>query len=264
MPAAPPRPASEAPECPPGSRVGAPDFVGVGAQRCGTTWWYGLIADHPGVWQSPDGAKELHFFDRFAIDPVPNTVAADYAARFPRPPGLLAGEWTPRYMLDFWAPRLLARCAPRAKLLVCLRDPVERYRSGMALERAKGRSRVHPLAASSHQMRSLYHLQVRGLLAHFPREQILVLQHEACVEDPARELRRTYAFLGLDPEEHRPASLAAPANASDPAAKPSLDRDERDDLAALLLEDVRGLAADFPEIDLDRWPAFSALAGAAA
>ena len=238
------------PDCPSGWSVAAPDFVGVGAQRCGTTWWDGLVADHPGVCRPPGAVKELHFFDRFVATPVPDSIAADYARWFPRPPGLLAGEWTPRYMLDFWTPRLLARCAPAAKLIVCLRDPVERFRSGMTLDPAM----------AVHVLRGLYHVQLVRLLAHFPREQILVLQHEACLDDPARELRRTYRFLGLTPEGYHPPGLRRRINSSDPRAKPTLSAEVRDDLAAFLLTDLLALAADFPEIDLDRWPAFAAFA----
>ena len=230
-----------------------PDFVGVGAQRCGTTWWDGLITDHPGVCRPPGAVKELHFFDRFIATPVPSSLAADYARWFPRPPGLLAGEWTPRYMLDFWTPRLLAQCAPEAKLIIRLRDPVERFRSGMA----------HDPGAADHVLRGLYRLQLDRLLAHFPRNQILVLQHEACLDDPSCELRRTYRFLGLTPEGHRPAALRRRMNASDPRAKPRLDPEARADLGAFLLADVLALAAAFPEIDLDRWPTFAALARSA-
>ncbi|MBA3795881.1 MAG: hypothetical protein H0X20_01485, partial [Chloroflexi bacterium] len=50
---------------PPGFVIGPPDFVGVGAQKAGTTWWFRLIEAHPGVYQSPDQRPELHFFDRF-------------------------------------------------------------------------------------------------------------------------------------------------------------------------------------------------------
>ena len=38
----------EYPECPPGWRTGAPDFVIFGAQKSGTTWWFRLIEQHPG------------------------------------------------------------------------------------------------------------------------------------------------------------------------------------------------------------------------
>ncbi|HBE66977.1 MAG TPA: hypothetical protein DDW52_02405 [Planctomycetaceae bacterium] len=51
-----------------------PDFVGIGAQRCGTTWWHGIMTWHPKIYasqhlvgkvQPPYLVKERHFFDRF-------------------------------------------------------------------------------------------------------------------------------------------------------------------------------------------------------
>src|SRR4051794_28721229 len=57
------RPA-DPPSCPEGWSVGPPDFVGVGAQRCGTSWWHRLIVAHPDVCFNRElHTKEVHFFD---------------------------------------------------------------------------------------------------------------------------------------------------------------------------------------------------------
>ncbi|HEX7442670.1 MAG TPA: hypothetical protein VF320_02220, partial [Acidimicrobiales bacterium] len=53
----------------PGERPGAPDFVGIGAQKAGTSWWYELIVDHPQVFARPDIHKERHFFSHFGTTP---------------------------------------------------------------------------------------------------------------------------------------------------------------------------------------------------
>ena len=132
------------PPCPDGWQTAPPDFVGVGAQRSGTTWWTALIADHPQVARMV--TKELHFFDDFANSGPSPDVARQYARYFPRPPGRVAGEWTPRYMFDLWTPALLRRCAPDAKLLVLLRDPVERYRSHLARARKRAEQRGRSLS----------------------------------------------------------------------------------------------------------------------
>ena len=54
----------EPPPCPPGWHTGPPDFVILGAQKAGTTWWFRLIEAHPGVVQPETQRPELHFFDR--------------------------------------------------------------------------------------------------------------------------------------------------------------------------------------------------------
>ena len=38
-----------------------PDFVGIGAQKAGTTWLYDMLAQNPSIWLPP--LKEVHFFD---------------------------------------------------------------------------------------------------------------------------------------------------------------------------------------------------------
>ena len=93
---------------------------------------------HPRIRRSPLG-KEVHYFDRFWRGDAPDDIAAEYASLFPRPPGQLVGEWTPRYLPDFWSISLLRRAAPDARLLVMLRDPVARYRSAAAQAAADGR-----------------------------------------------------------------------------------------------------------------------------
>ncbi len=53
-----------APQCPPGWRTGPPDFIGVGAQRCGTTSMYKTLCQHPAVLPAVMH-KGTHYFDRF-------------------------------------------------------------------------------------------------------------------------------------------------------------------------------------------------------
>ena len=50
--------------------------------------------------------------------------------------------------------------------------------------------------------RGLYHDALRRWTAYFPPEQILLLQYEQCIADPAGQLARTYRFLGLEPFVH--------------------------------------------------------------
>ena len=124
--------------------LGPPDFVGVGVQRAGTTWWYRLLCDHPSIQRTR--GKEAHFFDGYFGREFSDLDAEAYHRLFPRPRGSLIGEWSPRYLHDFWTPALLRRAAPEAKILVLLRDPLQRYQSGLrhelaAVDRAVRRGR---------------------------------------------------------------------------------------------------------------------------
>jgi Sulfotransferase family len=244
------------PDRPPGHSVGPPDLVGVGAQRAGTTWWWrGAIRSHPGFVREVKPGKEVHFFDRFWGAEVPADLAEQYARHFPRPPGALTGEWTPRYMHDFWALPMLRRCAPEARILVMLRDPLERYRSGVARELARAEENGEPLdiaVIGDAVYRSLYAMQLERLFALFERERVLVLQYEACRADPLAQMRRTHAFLGLDPLAEMPADLERQVGRARPRLE--VEPEAREELRARLSDDARRTAELCPEIDLALWP----------
>ncbi|HEU0019385.1 MAG TPA: sulfotransferase [Thermoleophilaceae bacterium] len=240
---------------------GPPDFVGVGAQRAGTTWWYSLITAHPGVEAFPQ--KECHFFDTFCDRPFDAEDVQRYRAQFRRSPGTITGEWTPRYAYDFWTPQLLQRAAPNAKILFLLRNPIERYRSGLALLDRQGLPRSSPefaTFAGDAAHRGRYAEQLRRLRNYFPAEQILVLQYERCQESPVTELRRTYAFLGLDDWSHE-VDVREPRGIPSAESKPELTDAVRDELVFHLERDVDELKTIAPQIELDRWPEFAHLLG---
>lgn len=233
--------------------TGPPTFVGIGVQKAGTTWWWELLNAHPAVFHRDEVHKERHFFARFACERFgPEDVSA-YHAWFPRPAGATTGEWTPDYFSQPWVPPLLASAAPEARLIVMLRDPVERFVSGF------GHSEISPAshlgtAATDAFVRGLYSASLRSWSKHFGSERILVLQYERCVADAGRQLARTYAFLELA-EGHRPAGLARPRNPT--IEKVRFDSDARRRLAELYAQDVAETASLVPDLDVDLWPNFS-------
>lgn len=230
-----------------------PDYVGVGTARSGTTWWDSLINAHPLVSRPAGTPKEVHFFDDRWERGLSDADIAAYHALFARPAGHLAGEWTPGYMLDAWTPALLRIAAPDARLLVLLRDPVERFRSGRTL--AENRFSVGSTAraaANAAFNRGLYAGQLLRLWRVFPREQVLVLQYERCAADPVTELKRTFAFLGLEPATEGGPDPRVPVNAS-PGPKAALSAWQEDQLARRYAPENERLAALLPDLDLALW-----------
>jgi hypothetical protein len=283
--------------------IGPPDFVGVGVQKAGTSWWYDLITAHPAVRDNASGGKELHFFDRYWDGAHPPAFASDASVRADRPeaiwrtlalrleplaarrpgvpthqqqqgpwgfrvdvdayhrffpvrPGSITGEWTPRYMADWWVPGFLAAAAPDARLLVIVRDPVERFRSG--LTRITARRWAGPNDSAEAFERGRYASQLKRLRDWFPASQMLILQYERCVAEPATELRRTYEFLGLDNPEFTPEGLSNPVNKT-VAPKITLDASWLDRLRRAYESEVLGLVAEYPDIDFRLWPNFASL-----
>ena len=245
----------------PSPTTGPPDFVGVGTQRSGTTWWFETLLGHPQIKPPRGRRKEQHFFDRFCAEPLTEEHIAAYHARFPRRPGQVAGEWTPRYMHDFWTPRLLARAAPGARLLVMFRDPIERFRSGVPhrLSRTPN-SRIEAVTADAIE-RGRYATQLRRLLACHDAAKLLVLQYEKCVADPAGQYKRTLRFLGVD-DAHEHAGFERRRGTTQAAKKQPLPADLLDGLRATLEPEVAALAELTPEIDVSLWKNFAHLAKA--
>lgn len=254
------------PPCPAGWNTGPPSFIGIGAQKAGTTWWFRLIESHPDVYSGEGLDPELHFFDRFQ-DTWPSQADIEaYHKFFPRPSGGQAGEKTPEYLRCYWVPEMLHDAAPDARLIVMLRDPVERYISG----RSHGAHRLARAGATSRTMteempwvvdafdRGLYAAQLERVLRWFPLEQLLVLQYEACVLRPADELARTYAFLRLSPHTLDEPELTRPRNRTH-GTKVGLEPSRRQALVQLYESDVRRLSAMVPSFDPSLWPNFRGL-----
>lgn len=241
-----------------GEHVAPPDFIGIGTQKAGTTWWYQLIAAHPGVAPSCAGRKELHFLSRLGASPFGPAQQARYERWFPRAPGQLSGEWTPDYLHLPWVPALAADAAPRARLLVCLRDPVERFRSGLTLNQLIIRAQ-ESIRLNDAMVQGFYAQHLRRWLEHYDRDQILVLQHEQNVRDPKHQLERTYEFLGLDPT-YAPEVLGT--TFGETSRKMDLDAPTLGRLRDLYLPDVVDLQRLVPDLDLSLWRNFATVRGA--
>ena len=241
------------PMCPPNMITGPPSFVGVGAQKSGTSWWFSLIRKHPAVYHTAGVHKELHYFKDYWDTAFSDEDAERYHLWFPRPAGSITGEWTPDYMASFWIPSLLRESAPDAKLLVLLRDPVDRFFSGLADYRVRGQQ-LNASLVSDAQLRGFYHAQLKRLEEHYSPERILVLQYEKCVEDPLAELGRSYEFLGID-LSFVPDKLTDPIHKT-PGTKSPPDPRTRDALVRQYEPDVESLVMARPEIDVALWPNF--------
>ena len=217
------------PDVPEGWRTGSPDFVIIGAQKSGTTWWQGLVEDHPKVVRPPGQRRELHYFDHF-WDRWPSDEQFErYRRYFPRPAGSLVGEKTPGYLYQPWVAPMLARVAPRAKLIVLMRDPVERYASGLGLlQRAgalKGEIGAGEIGMREHRIveaieRGRYATQLAWWLERYPRERIRLLQYERCVAEVQGTMDRTFELLGLPDHAASPEEMARTRKKS--ASRPSV------------------------------------------
>jgi hypothetical protein len=251
----------EPPPIPEGWTIGPPDYIGIGIQKAGTTRWWKLIAKHPDV---VGELKETHQLSRLGWRPMFEKDRESYYRYFPRPEGKMTGEWTPRYMNVPGVADTMKALAPDAKLLVLLRDPVERYRSGVGQWQKRKELRGKRLnlwaGRKDAYARSFYGFALRRYIEAFGRDQLLILQFEQCLMDPAGEYQRTLQFLGLPEWLPDPEILGKRVNVSRKRPSPAV-LDEPPDLVESLAEDVKLLLTFAPDIDLSLWPNFRHLAG---
>lgn len=243
----------EPPATPADWSIARPDFVGLGAQKAGTSWWNRLIHAHPDVHVVGGQPKELHYFDRSWEEPFGAREAERYQRFFPRPHGGIAGEWTPGYLIDFWTPELLAMAAPDARILILLRDPIDRFRSGLTHQLSASRKPLTNRDIQGAFQRGLYAPQLRRVFAAFPPEQVQIGQYEACRADPVSRIADTFAFLGLTPVELESATIAGEVNpTTHKRYEPS--RSLRRSLSEGYAPDLIQLGDLVPSLDLSLWP----------
>lgn len=177
--------------------MGLPDFIGIGAQKSGTTWLHEALRQHPSI-SMASHRKEVHFFDRYY-----DRGTAWYESLFPSRPGCQAGEITPAYMFEPQCAELIHQLVPRVKLVAILRNPVERaYSQFRDIVRNTGDRRGFDefVKQDSEPLeRGLYHPQLQRYLALFPRSQMKVLLFEEMMSSPADSIQDLFAFLEVDP-----------------------------------------------------------------
>ena len=208
-----------------GGLVTMPDFLVIGAPKAGTTALHAALARHPGLYMSP--VKEPKFF---LSDGPPPTKGGpgdaltyrehiwrrpDYEALFdPAPAWTLRGESTPLYLYDRAAVRRIRATLPGARLIVIVRDPVERAHSNWTHLWSAGLEPVGDFvrACGEEERRiaagwaSFWHYaglgrygeQLEYLFTLFPREQVLVLRYRRLVDEPEQTLDQIFAFLGVE------------------------------------------------------------------
>ncbi|MFL5695199.1 MAG: sulfotransferase domain-containing protein [Ktedonobacteraceae bacterium] len=206
-----------------------PDFLIIGTQRGGTTSLYNYLVERPGV--GPAFVKELHFFDKkFHKGPL------WYRAHFPlsiqkhlfqstQKQAYVTGEASAYYIFHPHAPKRVAKILPNVKLIILLRNPIDRAYSQYNFEVELGREtlsfedalnyeekritkeREKILADEryvsfdhsrySYLARGIYVDQLQTWMSFFPREQFLILKSEDFYTDPATVLGQVLEFLNL-------------------------------------------------------------------
>ena len=203
-----------------------PDFVIIGAAKAGTTSLYDLLTRHPHV--ECAALKELNYFD----DDFEKGIEW-YKSHFPSPRWKdgrrsITGEASPRYLFHPSVPERMAKVVPQARLIVLLRNPVDRAYSHYqhrvrtarenlrfeevveaerkwllgkeegAAEREEARTRVARRRVESNYLsRGIYVDQLLRWSEFYSKEQMLVLKSEDFFDRTLDTMKLVLDFLDL-------------------------------------------------------------------
>ena len=225
-------------------------FVGIGAQKAGTTWLYEMLRQHPEI--SFPAGKEVHYWDKHR-----HRGLSWYRALFDVQDGHMHGEITPAYSsLPREVVAEVANALPDLKMMLIMRNPIDRAWSAarMVLHRESRDPDEVPDEWFVGQFRdpdSLargdYETCIRNWRSAFPDDRLLVLTFDQLAADPAGLLARCLEHLGVESGAvSAMRGLGTPVHAGDARPlRPSL----RAELRALYSDRIRSLArylgADF-------------------
>jgi hypothetical protein len=206
--------------------VTLPDFCVIGAPKAGTTALHAALATHPQLHMSR--VKEPKFFLCDGKPPAPQYGPGDahsarewiwqrddYEALFDgAPEGALRGESTPLYLADPAALDRMRATVPDARLIVIVRDPVDRAYSNWTHLWSDGLEPVGDFVAACdlEEQRQAdgwapfwrylglgrYGEQLQSLYERYPREQVHVLRYKQLVDAPVETLNGLCGFLGIE------------------------------------------------------------------
>lgn len=176
------------------------DFLGIGAQKAGTTWLYRILALHPDV-RFPAG-KEIHFWDAKRERGI-----KWYTDLFPDAAPLIQGEITPAYAIlkksqikEIW------ETYPNLRLLYIIRNPIERawssalmalYRAEMTPSEASDQWFIDHFCSEGSMKRGDYRACLETWLSCYPKYQIGLYLFDQIQSNPKALIKKICTHINV-------------------------------------------------------------------
>jgi Sulfotransferase domain len=194
------------------------DFIVAGAQKSGTTALHYFLSKNSDI--ILPGRQELHFFDDeplFSHQPVDYQHLHDHFQKIGG--DKISGECTPNYLYWPTAMERICRYNPKIKLIILLRNPIDRAFAHWNMQRFKEREPLdfldalkeeanrtaEPLSIQarrfSYVARGYYSEQLDRVFKFFPKEQVKIVKFEEFRNQKQRTLDSIFHFLKVKPLE---------------------------------------------------------------
>ena len=243
-----------------------PAWLMIGAQRAGTTWFTGLLTQHPEI-SVVNGAHDTPGITPTLITGRGDGFAERYLTRFRGADGK-PGECAAAYLRCGWVPRIARQLStPDVVLVALLRDPVDRFASAMRMKLSRadlpgndGPAELHRwsrLHGTDAQWGGMYAAQLDAWSSAFDRRHLVVMQYEWAASNPEEAVGRVWSALGVDP---------VALDGIDTPSATSTNQDEtwswdllpgfRDTLTELYAPEVERLEREW-SIESGLWPSYA-------
>jgi len=185
-----------------------PNFLIVGAQKSGTTTLYDILNNHPEVNMSK--IKEVNYF---TSEKKMSKGLKFYSSFFYKKKATqkITGEASPGYMNNLYIPKLIKNQLGDVKIIMILRNPVKRAYSqywdnrrhlseSLTESEIIGRYLTDEYSSKSkgYFSRGVYIKYIEEYLKYFKRSDIHIMIFEELIDNPKKELKKLYNFLGID------------------------------------------------------------------
>jgi len=197
------------------SRIILPNFLIIGTVKSATTWLVKCLNSHPQIYIPP---KEIHYFSRFFSKKL-----TWYYRHFTRVKhNQIIGENSNTYLASKEVPLRIKKLIPQVKLIVSLRNPVERAYSDYCMNFEKGwvsadigaymDPHIHNLKMDIPFLyRGLYAKHLNRYFRYFEKSQIKILLYDDLVRNKQKFIKNVYEFLGVNIQK-LPVNINTPVN----------------------------------------------------
>lgn len=200
-----------------------PNFLVIGAMRSGTTWLHNILNTHPEICL-PTKRKEVNYFDHFFDRGI------EWYSRFfsaaSKHSYKAIGEITPNYLSAEPVPQRIASTLPEVKLILILRNPVDRAFShyGFMMKSYGIDQDFQTYFRETPEVfyKGLYGHHIKRYLNYFPREQFLILKFEDFRSSPSQISKKISEFLDVSPNKFDEQVFAQKFNSSSLPRFPSI------------------------------------------
>ena len=171
-----------------------PDFIFVGPLKTATSYIYNYYSHHPNV-NTSEPIKELYFYDKH-YSRGENWYLKHFS---PRPEHMVMIDISPSYMIEQEAVKRIKKDNPNAKIIMTLRDPVERYLSHVKHHISHGHSyngfedllEKHPKIFRGSQ----YEDYAKSWITEFGEENVSILDYHELTKDPVTFMQKVCEII---------------------------------------------------------------------